>query len=123
LSTSKRDPRRAALHRRERHACSVGSAAWKFTARTEHSAITVGSASADGETSFYVSDNGAGFDMAHVSKLFGAFQRLHVQEDFEGDGLGLALVQRIVLRHGGRVWATGAVDRGATISFTLPVPR
>jgi signal transduction histidine kinase len=99
------------------------SNAWKFTARTEHGAIRVGSATVDGEVSFYVSDNGAGFDMTHVGKLFGAFQRLHVQEDFEGNGLGLALVQRIVVRHGGRVWATGAVNQGATISFTLPVPR
>lgn len=98
------------------------SNAWKFTARTEQAAIRVGSVSVDGGTAFYVSDNGAGFDMAHVSKLFGTFQRLHMQEDFEGNGVGLALVQRIVLLHGGRVWATGAVNQGATISFTLPGP-
>lgn len=96
------------------------SNAWKFTARTEQGAINVGSASVDGEVSFYVSDNGAGFDMAHAGKLFGTFQRLHAHEDFEGNGVGLALVQRIVHRHGGRVWATGAVHQGATISFTLP---
>jgi two-component system, chemotaxis family, sensor kinase Cph1 len=91
------------------------------TSSTEQGSIRVGSATVDGETSFYVSDNGVGFDMAHVDKMFGTFQRLHAQEDFEGNGVGLALVQRIVLRHGGRVWATGAVNQGATISFTLPV--
>jgi len=93
--------------------------AWKFSSKRAHAEITFGKEQKDGEETFFVSDNGAGFDMAYVDKLFGAFQRLHSADDFEGTGIGLATIQRVVRRHGGRVWAEGAVDRGAIFHFTL----
>jgi signal transduction histidine kinase len=97
----------------------VGNA-WKFTSRRTDALIRIGSALApDGERVFHVADNGAGFDMAHSGKLFSAFQRLHAANEFPGTGIGLATVQRIVMRHGGRVWAEAAPGRGATFRFTL----
>ncbi|MBA3594598.1 MAG: ATP-binding protein [Pseudomonadota bacterium] len=94
--------------------------AWKFSAKKDKTVITVGSqAGADGETVYFVQDKGAGFDMDHAEKLFGIFQRMHVTTDFPGLGAGLAMSERIVTRHGGRIWAEATVDEGATIYFTL----
>jgi signal transduction histidine kinase len=93
--------------------------AWKFTSREEMATIEFGSVPHDGGLAYYVRDDGAGFDEAYAGKLFGAFQRLHGSEEFEGTGVGLATVQRIVRRHGGRVWAEGAVGEGAAFFFTL----
>ena len=94
--------------------------AWKFTAKREGATIEFGTTAAgDARVCCYVRDNGAGFDPAFTGKLFQPFQRLHAVTDFPGTGIGLASVQRIVERHGGRAWAEGAVDRGATFYFTL----
>lgn len=93
--------------------------AWKFTGRRAHARIEFGSVQQDGLTNYFVRDNGAGFDEAYAGKLFDAFQRLHSRAEFPGTGIGLATVRRIIHRHGGRVWAHGAVDEGATFSFTL----
>lgn len=93
--------------------------AWKFTGKRNGARIEIGCKKSGKQREFFVRDNGAGFDPANASKLFAPFQRLHTKNEFEGTGIGLATVQRIVLRHGGRVWAEGAVDQGATIRFTL----
>lgn len=94
--------------------------AWKFTGKEEHPRIAFGATVVDGEPACFIRDNGAGFDMVYASKLFGAFQRLHTVDEFPGTGIGLATVQRIIHRHGGRVWAEGEQGKGATFYFTAP---
>lgn len=94
--------------------------AWKFTGKKADAKIEFGQCDCDGESAFYIRDNGDGFNMAYAHKLFGAFQRLHGAAEFEGTGIGLATVRRIIHRHHGKVWAEGAEGKGATFFFTLP---
>ncbi len=93
--------------------------ALKFTSQREVAVIEVGCREERGEHVYFVKDNGVGFNMAYVGKLFGVFQRLHRAEEYEGTGVGLAIVQRIIHRHGGRIWVEAAVDHGATFFLTL----
>ncbi len=93
--------------------------AWKFTGKCDQARVEFGMAALDGKPVYFVRDNGAGFDMTYANRLFGAFQRMHTEAEFPGTGIGLATVQRIVHRHGGRIWAEAEVGKGATFYFTL----
>jgi light-regulated signal transduction histidine kinase (bacteriophytochrome) len=95
------------------------SNAWKFTGKNTFARIEFGEKVVDGKKACYVKDNGVGFDMKYAGKLFSPFHRLHTMSDFPGTGVGLATVQRIVQRHGGKAWAEAEVDKGATFYFTL----
>jgi light-regulated signal transduction histidine kinase (bacteriophytochrome) len=93
--------------------------AFKFTGKTSQARIQFGLTENEGQSAFFVRDNGVGFDLSKAKKLFGAFQRMHKASDFPGTGVGLTTVQRIVQRHGGRIWAEAAINQGATFYFTL----
>jgi len=96
--------------------------AWKFTAKTGAARIEIGTGQRDGQTVYYVRDNGAGFDMKYADKLFTPFQRLHRSDEFEGTGIGLATVKKIIQRHGGKIWIESAIDVGTTVFFTIGKP-
>jgi len=93
--------------------------AWKYSSKVEHPRIEFGSFEKDGERIYYVKDNGAGFDMSKAQDLFVPFKRLHSDMDFKGTGVGLAIAERAITRHGGKIWAEGEPGKGATFYFTL----
>jgi light-regulated signal transduction histidine kinase (bacteriophytochrome) len=93
--------------------------AWKFTGKTDRPVIRAGTIERDGRQAYFVADNGVGFDMTYADRLFGAFQRLHHESEFPGTGIGLAIVQRVMRRHEGKVWAQSKPDLGATFFFSL----
>jgi light-regulated signal transduction histidine kinase (bacteriophytochrome) len=93
--------------------------AWKFTGKTDRPAIRVGALTRDAAKVYFVADNGVGFDTAHAANLFGAFQRLHHADEFPGTGVGLAIVQRIIRRHNGKIWAEAKKGEGATFFFSV----
>jgi light-regulated signal transduction histidine kinase (bacteriophytochrome) len=96
------------------------SNAIKFSRKNDLPVIEIGSYSEENENVYYVKDNGVGFDMQYYDKLFKVFQRLHGQEEFEGTGIGLAIINKIVTKHGGRVWAESKINEGAVFYFSLP---
>ena len=102
---------------------NVLSNAIKYTGPCAEAVIEVNGTAAEAENTYWVKDNGVGFDMRYVDKLFGVFQRLHRDGQFEGTGIGLAIVKRIVTRHGGRVWAESELGKGTTLYFTVPVRK
>jgi light-regulated signal transduction histidine kinase (bacteriophytochrome) len=98
----------------------IGNAV-KYSSKSEHPVIEIGSKKEGDKRLYIVKDNGVGFDMKYGNKLFGVFQRLHSAQEFEGTGVGLALAKRIIAKHGGTIWAESAVGQGATFYFTMPI--